>query len=134
MTRPYDVKLLDDKVYILSCKDNPCLHLFNLTGEKLRSYISCSEQGNEQVMQCHSFCFDKKQNIIMGDCRANNIKVFTQEGVLLHTLGDTQEEYKKIYSEGIVVTNDNKIICSSHCTIFAYTFSVTNLIYQKLPK
>ncbi|KAI6660262.1 RING finger protein nhl-1 [Oopsacas minuta] len=119
MTRPSDLKFQDNKVYILSSTDNPCLHVFNSTGEKLRSFISCSKEGNEQVGGCYSFCFDKKQNIIMGDSCTKNIKVFSQEGSLLHRLGDTQEEDKRIRTEGIVVTSDNKIICASFLTKFA---------------
>ena len=118
MTEPCDVKLLDNKVFVLSCSDNPCLHVFSHTGEKLRSFITRGERGNEQVEQGYSFCFDKRQNILISDCVDNSIKVFSQEGALLHTLGHTQEEEKKIIPMGIVVTNDNKIICSSDGTRF----------------
>ena len=118
MTVPYDVKLLDNKVFVLSSRDNPCLHVFSQTGEKLRSFITCGIQGNEQVKLGYSFCFDKQQNILISDCGDNSIKVFSQEGALLHTLGHTQGEEKRIRPNGIVVTNDNKIICSSHSTMF----------------
>ena len=119
MTRPSDVKILDDNVYVLSYIDNPCLHVFNRTGDKLRSFISRSLLGNEQIRECYSFCFDKKQNIIMGDLKAGNIKVFSKEGALLHTLGDTHKEDKTINPFGIVVTNNKEIICSSSDTKLA---------------
>ena len=117
MTRPCDVKLLDNKVFVLSYSDNPCFHVFSQSGEKLRSFITCGIQGNEQVKLGYSFCFDREQNILICDWRDNSIKVFSQEGALLHTLGHTQEE-KKIQPSGIVVTNDSKIICSSIYTKF----------------
>ena len=117
MTRPCDVKLLDNKVFVLSL-NNPCLHVFSQTGEKLRSFITCGQQGNKQVKIGYYFCFDKQQNILISDYRDNFIKVFSQEGALLHTLGHTQEEEKEITPMGIVVTNDNKIICSSYNTMF----------------
>ena len=118
MTRPCDVKLLDNKVFVLSCRDNPCLHVFSQSGEKLRSFITCDKQGNKQVKRGYSFCFDKLQNILISDFVDISIKVFSQEGALLHTLGYTQEEEKEIDPRGIVVTNDNKIICSSYGTMF----------------
>ena len=115
MTQPCDVKLLDNKVFVLS-SDNPCLHVFSHTGEKLRSFITCGTLGCKQVKQGYFFCFDKQQNILISDF--NSIKVFSQEGALLHTLGHTQEREKIIKPMGIVVTNDNKIICSSCNTRF----------------
>ena len=118
MTLPYDVKLLDNKVFVLSSSDNPCLHVFSQSGEKLRSFITRDRQGNKQVKLGYFFCFDKQQNILISDLVDDSIKVFSQEGALLHTLGHTQEEEKKITPRGIVVTNDNKIICSSDDTKF----------------
>ena len=118
MTVPSDVKLLDNKVFVLSYSDNPCLHVFSQSGEKLRSFITCDMQGNEQVKGGYSFCFDKQQNILISDHFDHSIKVFSQEGALLHTLGHTQEEEKKIEPRGIVVTNDSKIICASTYTKF----------------
>ena len=113
MTSPTDVKVNNNKVYILSCRDSPCLHVFSLTGEKIRSLITRDYEGNTQVRGCDSFCLDKKQNILMSDKVARNIKVFSQEGALLHTLGDTQDEDKTIRPEGITLTDTNKIICTS---------------------
>ena len=117
MTLPCDVKLLDNKVFVLSYRDNPCLHVFSQSGEKLRSFITRGAQRNKQIKQGYSFCLDKQQNILISDYEDNSIKVFSQEGALLHTLGCTQEEEKKIKPTGIVVTND-KIICASSNTMF----------------
>ena len=114
MTVPYDVKLLDNKVFVLSCNDNPCLHVFSQSGEKLRSLITRGTQGNEQVKEGYFFCFDKQQNILISDYWDNSIKVFSQEGALLHTLGYTQERDKRIGPQGIAVTDNNKIICASN--------------------
>ncbi|KAI6660349.1 PEP-CTERM domain protein [Oopsacas minuta] len=118
MTKPLDVKLLDGSLYVLSITDNPCLHVFSTAGEKLRSFITRSDQGNAQVKVAHTFCFDKKQNILIGDYSDRNIKVFSLDGDLLHTLGDTQDDDKRIVPFGIAVTNSNKIICSSYDTNF----------------
>ena len=118
MTHPTDVKVNNNKMYVLSYADSPCLHVFSLTGEKISSLITRDDKGNAQVRVCYSFCFDKKQNILMSDNRAGNIKVFSQEGALLHSLGDTQDRDKSIKPFGITLTDSNNIICTSHETKF----------------
>ena len=45
MTRPTDVKVNNNKVYVLSYQDSPCLHVFSLTGEKIRSLITRDGEG-----------------------------------------------------------------------------------------
>ena len=122
MTEPCDVKLFDNKVFVLSWCDSPCLHVFSQSGEKLRSFITRGEQGYGQIKRGYSFCFDKQQNILISDWADNSIKVFSREGALLHTLGHTQEEEKRITPRGIVVTNDNKIICSSYTKFGLHIF------------
>ena len=116
MTYPIDVKVNNNKVYILSDQNSSCLHVFSLTGEKIHSLITSDHE--RKTRMCFSFCFDKKQNILMSDLVAGNIKVFSQEGALLHTLGDTQGEDKTVKPRGITLTDTNKIICTSYQTNF----------------
>ena len=116
MTRPSDVKVNNNQLYVLSDTDSPCLHVFSLTGEKIRSLITRDRDGNAQVRRCESFCLDKKLNILMADNGADNIKVFSQKGALLHTLGNTQDGDKTITPKGIALTDNNKIICTSRFT------------------
>ena len=118
MTQPCDVKILNNKVFVLSSVDNPCLHVFSQSGEKLRSLITCGTEGNKQIKAGNSFCFDRQQNILISDFGDNCIKVFSREGALRHTLGDTQDREKRIQPQGIVVTNSNKVICASAFTDF----------------
>ena len=118
MTCPTDVKVNNNKLYVLSIKDNPCLHVFSLFGEKIRSIITRGYVGNAQVVRCYSFYLDKKQNILIPDNDAHNIKVFSQEGAIRHTLGNTQVKHKTIKPVGIALTNTNKIICTSSPTNF----------------
>ena len=113
MTEPHDIKILDNKVFVLSRRDNPCLHVFSESGEKLRSLITCGTEGNKQIRDAYSFCFDRQRNILISDFGDNRIKVFSQEGALLHTLGDTQDTEKIMQPRGIAVTHDNRVICAS---------------------
>ena len=113
LSQPYDVKIMDNKVFVLSRRDNPCLHVFSQSGEKLRSLITRGTEGNKQIKSGYSFCFDRQRNILISDFGDNRIKVFSQEGALLHTLGDTQAGEKIIQPRGIAVTHDDKVICAS---------------------
>ena len=118
MTRPADVKVSNNKLYVLSIRDSPCLHVFSLTGEKIRSIITRDYEGNPQVRRCFSFCLDKKQNILMPDTHTGSIMVFSQEGALLHTPGYRQDEDNPMEPYGIALTDNNKIICTSSPTQF----------------
>ena len=113
MTQPHDVKILDNKVFVLSRRDNPCLHVFSQSGEKLRSLITCGTEGNKQIREGYFFCFDRQRHILISDYSDNSIKVFSQEGALLHRMGDTQDTEERAQPRGIAVTHDNKIICAS---------------------
>ena len=116
MTEPRDVKTLNDEVYVLSSKDNPCLHVFHKSGSKLRSFITCGEGSGFQVERGYCFCLDKQNNILIGDFTAKCIKIFSPAGILLHTLGGSQDEDKEIKLRGITVTPNNKIVCTSDDT------------------
>ena len=118
MKRPCDVRVNNKQLYVLSDTDSPCLHVFSPTGEKIHSLITRDYDGNAQVRRCESFCIDKKLNILMADYGAHKIKVFSQEGALLHTLGDTQAGDKTIRLYGIALTDNNRIICTSVDTNF----------------
>ena len=76
MKFPCDVKVNQDIIYVLSFTDDPCLHLFSLTGEKLHSFISCALIGETQVKQSYTFCFDRRANIIIGDHVARHQSIF----------------------------------------------------------
>ena len=116
MTKPFDVKTLNDEVYVLSSQDNPCLHVFHKSGSKLRSFITRGKGSDFQVERGYSFCFDKQKNILIGNYKC--IKTFSPAGILLHTLGGSQDEDKQIRPYGITVTPNNKIVCSSSLTKF----------------
>ena len=122
MTRPNDVKVNNNKLYVLSYQDSPCLHVFSLTGEKISSLITCDYSGKAQVRVCYSFCFDKKQNILMAENRVGIIKVFSQEGALLHSVGGTEGRDKTILPHGITLTDSNNIVCTSDTNFGLHIF------------
>ena len=85
MHRPQDVKLTTKEIYVLSSKDSSCVHVFTYTGHKVRSLIT-----NGDGMQIYSpffFCLDGTNRLIISDETVHKIKIFSNDGVLLHTLG-----------------------------------------------
>ena len=108
---PKDIKLTADEVYVL-CYDNPCLHVFSHTGEKLRSLISSGYQ-----MQVHSpffFCLDSAENIIISDFRSSRIQIFTKEGNLITTIGENGHQVGMFYSpRGIALTKELSLVVVS---------------------
>ena len=85
MHRPYDLKFATEEMYVLCPEDSPCVHVFTHTGQKTRSLITCG--GRMQVSSPLFFCLDVKRNLFISDYRDHQIKIFSNEGSLLHTIG-----------------------------------------------
>ena len=85
MFQPVDVKFTSNEIFVLSSEDNPCIHIFTLSGDKSRSLITCGN--GMQVDHALFFCLDGNDNIVISDIQAKCIKIFSPEGDLLHTIG-----------------------------------------------
>ena len=117
MSQPVDVKFSNNEMFVLSWEDNPCLHVFSLSGEKSRSLVTRGRIGM-QVCRPFSFCLDGHNNIVISDCFADNIRVFSPEGDLLHTIGQQGHQAGMFtYPSGIAI-NNNKLICVSYNSNF----------------
>ena len=84
--QPTDVKLTTDKVVVLDWSPN-CIHFFSRSGDLL---TSCVSQGRGQeclVCKPFFFCLDCEQNILVSDCLHHVIKILSNSGELLHTIG-----------------------------------------------
>ena len=113
MHEPFDVKLTTDEMYILSEVDSPCMHVFNHARHKIRSLITCSI--GMQVARSFFFCLDSKKNLIISDFWTHQIKIFSNEGALLYTIG--QPGYKAgmlYYPQGLALTSNLKLVTVSN--------------------
>ena len=108
--QPRDIKLTADSVYVL-CTVSPCIRVFSLTGDTLRSLIT---QGDQlQVNSAWYFCLDSQENIIISDVSAHNIKVFSNEGNLICTIGGTGEGIGMFnYPRGVAINNLSLVVVS----------------------
>ena len=112
MSQPVDVKFSNNEMFVLSWNDNPCIHVFNLSGKKSRSIVTRRWIGM-QVKGALFFCLDGHNNIVISDWSANNIKVFSPEGDLLHTIGQQGQQVGMFHSPKGIAINNNKLICLS---------------------
>ena len=113
MSRPLDVKFSNNEIFVLSLRNNPCIHVFSLSGEKSRSLVTGGGIGM-QVEGAYCFCLDGQNNIVISDCSAHNIKVFSPAGDLLHTIGQEGHEAGMFIQPTGIAVNNNKLICFSH--------------------
>ena len=95
---PTDVKLSADRVVVLDWSPK-CVHFFSREGHPLSS---CVSQGTEDslVAMPFFFCLDSAGNIIISDRDSKAIKIYTESGHHIHTLGRKGEgrgEFTKPY-------------------------------------
>ena len=119
LSHPVDVKFSNNEIFVLSSKDNPCIHVFSLSGEKSRSLVTRGGIGM-QVEGAYFFCLDGQNNIVISDCYAPNIKVFSPAGDLLHTIGQEGHEAGMFKHPTGIAVNNNKLICLSDNPNFGF--------------
>ena len=117
MTEPVDIKILNLEKFVLSCKDNPCIHVFAPSGMKTRSIVSSGVERGMQIIGAHFFCLDENSNsnsnILVSDYFAHEVKVFSLEGKLLHRIGAEGDEAGTFSNPVGITINKNQLICLS---------------------
>ena len=113
MHEPYDVKLTTEEMYVLSSEDSTCVHVFTHTGHKTRSLITCGL--GMQVYKTYFFYLDIKRNLIISDYNADQIRIFSNEGDLLHTIGEPGNQVGMFhYPTGLALTSNLNLVTVSH--------------------
>ena len=112
MSRPYDVKVSRDRLYVLCPDVNPCLLVLTLEGDKLHSFNTCGEGMN--VLDPFFFCLDPLNNFVISDSESHSIRVFSPEGNLLHTIGrEGHQQGMFYYPQGVAITPNGRLVCVS---------------------
>ena len=113
MHRPCDVKLTTEEMYVLCPCDSPCVHVFTYSGHKTRSLITRGE-GMQASNPFFFFHLDAKRNIFISDFYACKIKLFSDEGALLHTLGENGDQVGMFNGPlGLALTSNLKLVAVS---------------------
>ena len=116
MMKPQDVKLTSDQIFIL-CSISPCIHVLSYTGDMIRSVVTRGE--GMQVTKAYFFCLDAGKNSLISDFGTHNVKIFSKDGTLIHTIGQEGEEKGMLFStRGVVLTKDENLVIVSHHSLF----------------
>ena len=84
ISKPYDLKVSHDRIYLLSTDKNPCMLVLSMEGDMLHSLISRKE--GMDVLRPLFFCLDRNNNIVISDEGTHCIRVFSTAGDLLHRI------------------------------------------------
>ena len=112
MSRPSDVKVSLDRLYVLCPFNNPCLRVLTLEGDKLHSLIPCGE--GMDVLEPRFFCLDPLNNFVISDDKSDSVCIFSPEGNLLHTMrrvGHGQGMF--VHPQGVAITPNRRLVCVS---------------------
>ena len=110
---PRDVKLALDCVVTLEPSPK-CVHLFSKNGDYLSSCISQGEEQNSLVYNPQCFCLDLSGNILISDRDHHCVKIFTQSGEFIHSIGRKgNRKGEFIYPRGIAVSKSGVIFVVS---------------------
>ena len=122
MKKPRDVKLTRDEMYVL-CGSSPCVLVLSHAGEMTRSLVTRGD--GMQVCIPHFFCLDAKQNVLISDYGAHDVKIFSKDGTYLHTVGQEGHERGMLFNPmGIALTKDlNLVIVSDNRNFAVQIFS-----------
>ena len=119
LSLPQDVKLTTNKVVVLHLGDN-CIHFFSRSGDLLTSCVS--EGYGQECLVCEPcfFCLDSEQNILVSDSLNHIVKIFSNSGELLHTIGrkgNGKGEFIEPY--GIAISNSGILFVLSDNPIYS---------------
>ena len=108
-----DVKLTPDCVVVLD-RSPKCVHLFSRDGNYLSSCISQGEERNSSVCNPQFFCLDLSGNILISDHYHHRIKIFTQSGEFIHSIGRKgNKKGEFILPRGIAISKSGVIFVVS---------------------
>ena len=106
----------------MSCFDGSayCLQVFSQDGQLIRGVIPSSD-----IKDSYFFSLDQFGNIIVADTSADQIKIFSNSGQLIHIISNANltEEQKLYYPVGISVDKKNNIVIAHFnmkCSLIAF--------------
>ena len=122
-TNTNSIKLYEDKMYVMfDGYPSPPFHLqiFNLEGE----LVKCLIKENE-IRRSEFFSIDKLGNIIVADRKRYQIKIFSKEGDVLHSITSAMLPGDQEFNSpnGVAIDKQNRIIVAHRnekCNLLAF--------------
>ena len=118
------IKLYEDKMYVMfrGVYSSPPFHLqiFDLEGELVNCLIEENEIGSSQF-----FSIDRLGNFIVADWGRDQIKIFSKEGTVLHTITSAMLPGNQEFDNpsGVAIDKQNRIIVANknkQCNLLAF--------------
>ena len=116
LTTTFSIRLYENKMYVMFDGSAYCLQVFSQDGQLIRG-----------VIPSHSsfFSLDQFGNIIVADTSADQIRIFSNSGQLIHTISNANltEDQKLSYPRGISVDKQNNIVIAHYnrkCSLIAF--------------
>ena len=114
VTYPRDIKLTPEDIVVLT-DGNPCIRFYDYSHQLIREIITRGE-GN-QVIEPRYFCLDREFNILMADCSACSVVIFSNGGERVHMIGKRGEGRGDFISPtGVAIDREGRIIVVSRNT------------------
>ena len=112
ISRPFDVKVSRNRLYVLCPDISPCMLVLTLEGDKLHSLIT--RRNRMDVLYPYFFCLDHLNNFVISDFTFDSIFVFTSGGNLIHTIGSERHEPRTFHLPlGVAVTPNKRLVSVS---------------------
>ena len=112
MSRPFDVKVSRDRLYVLCPYNKLCMLVLTLEGDKLHSLITRGE--GMDVLEPYFFCLDSLNNFVLSDYKSHSIRVFSPEGNLLHKIGrEGHQPGMFSHPRGVAITPNGRLVSMS---------------------
>ena len=89
LKRPYDIKLTNEYIYVLSCSEP---FLYSFTYDFTQTYSIGISSISKHLKGPRAFCIDGSGHFIVSDCPQNSIFIFNQHGELVRTITDSVKE------------------------------------------
>ena len=111
ISRPFDLTVSRDRLYVMCLCNNPCLNVLTLEGQ-LQSFILYAD--GMDVLAPFFFCLDHLNNIVISDYLSHSIRVFSPESKLLHTIGSEGHQPGMFYKPtGVAITPNGRLVSMS---------------------
>ena len=102
MSRPNDVKVSRDRLYVLCPFNSPCMHILTFEGDKIHSLFDC--RGFPRF-----FSLDPLNNFVLSGWRTHSVRIFSPEGNLLHNR-QINKQTSKIFVDRTFHSMTHKLI------------------------
>ena len=119
-TSTFSIRLHENNMYVMFGRSDYCLQVFSQDGQLIRCVVPRS-----YIKLSFYFSLDRIGNIIVADWLGHKIEIFSNSGLLIHTISNHMltEDQKLLYPMGISVDKQNNIVVAHNnqkCSLISF--------------